>query len=306
MTKKIALIQGGLGSEKEVSLNTGASMARALDDLGYDYEIITADQNLPKTLVNKRPDIALIALHGKYAEDGIVQGICEYLKIPYTGSGVLSSSLLMDKIKSKEIMVTNKVPTPRYQVVDARSKPTEKDIKISLPIVIKPSRDGSSVGVSIVKEKEQIESALIAAAKWDYNILVEEFIDGAEVTVTVLDGKALPSIEIVPNEHFYDYEHKYTKGKTEYLIPAQLDEAVLKQLAEYSEFLFKCFGIRGYARVDFMVKNRKDVYVLEVNTLPGMTETSLVPKAAKAYGLEFKDLVAQIIAAAGLDYENLS
>lgn len=306
MKKKIAVLQGGLSSEREVSLNTAKSFISALEELGHEYVVIDADRDLPAKLIEKKPDLVLNALHGKFAEDGTVQGICEYLNIPYSGSGVLASALTMDKIKTKQVLQSEKILTPGFQVLDYRQKKYEvKDIDISLPFVVKPSREGSSVGISICKKEGQVHDALELAREHDHLVLVEKYIDGSEITVPLLDGKALTPIEIIPNEYFYDYEHKYTKGKTEYILPPNKKETVIERLKIIAEKAYRVLGLRSYARIDFMVNEQDQIYFIEANTLPGCTETSLVPKSAKYDGIDFKDFIQHLIDTAALDYEGL-
>lgn len=306
MSKSIALLQGGLSSEREVSKSTGASMAKALDELGYKYSIIDVDSDLPKVLMDLRPDIALLALHGKYAEDGTVQGICEYLKIPYTGSGMLASALANDKLKSKEIVSFYDIPTANFEVLFTKLQDVNTyKAKMPFPLVVKPCREGSSVGVTICKEESQFRDALLLAAKHDSKILIEEFIKGPEVTVSVVDGKAYMPIEIRPKVDFYNYENKYTKGNTEYLLPPELKEEVIQNLKKYAEKIYQIIDARAYARIDFMVRNGEEPMFMEMNTLPGCTETSLLPKAVKYEGLSFADLIKLLIDKAGLDYEGL-
>jgi len=305
--KKICVLQGGLSAEREVSKNTAKAFCKALDELGYKYQLIDVDQNLPQVLNQLKPDLVLNALHGKFGEDGTVQGICEYLKIPYSGSGVLASALTMDKIKTKQVLVQEGIPTAAFQVLNFKDKKySASDIRIALPFVVKPSREGSSVGVSICRKPEDIEPALKLAIKHDYRVLIEDFIDGSEITVPVLKGRSLTPIEIVPNEHFYDYEHKYTKGKTNYLLPPNKEERLILELKAMAEKIFSALDLRGYGRIDFMLDKSGKPYLLEVNPLPGCTETSLLPKSAAYEGISFKEVIQILIDTAALDYEGVS
>jgi D-alanine-D-alanine ligase len=305
--KKIVLIQGGMGAEREVSLSTGAGFKQALVELGYPFEIIDAKEDLPLQLYNSKADVALLALHGKYAEDGIVQGICEYLKLPYTGCGVLASALCMDKVLTKQILSYQGIPTAKEQFVNAK-KTSIKNVKLSLPlpVVVKPSREGSSVGVSIVKTEKDFLPALQEAAKYDYEILIEEYIPGLEITVPVLAGKALSPIEIEPKVDFYTYKNKYTAGNTEYFIPARISEKAIAKIKEIALKTCEVCRVRTYARVDFRMTKDEKPYVMEINTLPGCTPTSLFPKSAKHEGISFNQLIETLIENAGLDYEGLS
>jgi len=229
--KKIVLIQGGLGAERNVSLSTGAAFEAALKELGHEYEMIDAQEDLPARLANVKADVALIALHGKYAEDGIVQGICEYLKLPYTGSGVLASAVCMDKVLSKQMYVQYGIPTAPFEVLDLHHiKIEDVSTQIGFPLVVKPSREGSSVGISIVKEPTEFLAALKLAAQYDHHILIEKFIPGLELSVPILKGKALTPIEIEPKLGFYDYNSKYTKGQTDYYMPPRMPDEKIELL----------------------------------------------------------------------------
>lgn len=303
--KKIALLQGGLSSEREVSLNTGKAFASALDELGYDYRVIDVQADLTEVLMKEKPDVALLALHGKYAEDGIVQGICEFLKIPYSGTGVLGSALCMDKVLSKQILGFNEIPSAEFEAVDARKINFHSyQPKLSPPYVVKPSRDGSSMGISIVREQKDLPQALELASRFDYEILLESFLEGPEVTVPILDDKALTPIEIVPLKGFYDYSNKYTAGNTEYILPPRISSEQIKEVQELALKAHKVLRGRVYSRVDFRYHQGKP-YVLEMNTLPGCTPTSLLPKSAKQDGISFAKVIEILVEKAGLDYEGV-
>jgi D-alanine-D-alanine ligase len=305
MKKRVALIWGGMGSEREVSLKTGAAFEKALQKLGYLYDIIDAGPDLPKQLIGKDFDCALLALHGKYGEDGTVQGILEYLKIPYTGSGVLASSLAMNKVATKQILSHWGVATPEFQVIDSEKflKGYDKDLKIEFPVVAKPIEEGSAVGVSICKNMDELKKGVIAASQFDKNVLVEKFIDGAEVTVPIWFDQVLPIIEIVPKTEFYDYKRKYTAGATDYFIPARISESAKKKCEQFSLETFKAVGCRHYARVDIRVDKEGNPFVLEINTLPGCTETSLFPKSAAKVGFSFEHIISTLVENATLDYK---
>jgi len=304
--KKVVLIQGGLGAERDVSLATGGAFESALKELGHDYVVIDAREDLPVRLANTQADVALIALHGKYAEDGIVQSLCEYLKIPYSGSGVLASALCMDKVMSKQIFVQHGIPTARFEIVDL-NETTIANVKCGLkfPVVVKPSREGSSVGISIVPTPNELRKGLEEAAKYDHYILIEEFIDGHEVSVPILKGKALTPIEIVPKQGFYDYKNKYTKGNTDYYLPPRFPEESVAKLKAITEKVFTACRLRAYARIDYRVDRALNPYVMEVNTLPGCTQTSLLPKAAAHEGISFAQVIQTLIDCASLDYRGL-
>lgn len=307
-TKKVVLIQGGMGAERAVSLVTGKGFAQALVELGYPFEVIDAGPDLVKQLANIKADVALLALHGKYAEDGIVQGICEYMKLPYSGSGVLASALCMDKILTKQVLLSHNIPTAKHVLADTK-KTKVADIPVpdlGWPLVVKPSREGSSVGVSIVKDQSGFRKAVELAAKYDHMILMEQYIAGMELTVPILNGKTLTPIEIIPKVDFYTYENKYTAGATEYILPARADAKVLELAKKYALAAYDCLRLRTYGRIDFRVSTDGIPYVMEMNTLPGCTPTSLLPKSARQDGIEFNQLIETLVETAGLDYEGLA
>lgn len=284
--KIIAVLMGGISNEREVSIATGTAIYKALMRKGYNVIKIDINERSLKWLKN-RFDIAFIALHGKYGEDGIIQGILEYMNIPYTGTNALGSAVSMDKVISKRLFMESGIPTGKFW--------DEQEIdKIKYPIVVKPVAEGSTIGISIVHNKEDIESAIKEAKKVSNEIYFEEYLEGREVTVSLLNGEALPVIEIKPKNKFYDFKAKYTKGMTEYIVPAKLNDKLNYLLKKYSEKIFKVFKLKGVARVDYIIRENIP-YALEVNTIPGMTETSLLPKAAKCAGMEFEDLVEKIL-----------
>lgn len=305
-SKKIALLVGGINSEREVSLETGKAFARALQNLGLNFETVDAKEDLPLKLAQMKPDIALLALHGKWAEDGTVQGICEYLKIPYSGSGVLASAIGMNKPVAKQIWERNGIPTARGYVENLEGKnPAGLEPQVDFPLVVKPARDGSSVGVSICRDMEDWRKAMESAVKYDKTMLIEEYISGMEIAVAVFKGRALAPIEIAPKSGYYDYTNKYTKGKTDYFIPPRLPAAVIDELKRLSVKAFETIGARTYARFDFRVREDHRPFILEINTLPGCTETSLVPKAAAHEGISFDQFILELVKSARLDYEGV-
>lgn len=292
---------GGLSREREISLRSGEAVYRAL--VAREYQVMKFD---PKTDdfndLKTKTDVAFVVLHGHYGEDGCIQGLLETFKIPYTGSGVTSSALCFNKILTKLFLKNINVMMPNDWIVTAGENidgMISKN-KVTLPVIVKPSREGSTIGMSIVREQKELAEAIKNALEYDDKILVEEFIKGTEVTVSVLNGKALPPVEIVPKSGFYDYESKYTVGKTEYFVPARIDKKVADHLAKISEKIVKEMGCRGMPRVDYIINEKGDACFLEVNTIPGMTETSLLPKAAKAVGLEFAELCEEILKSASL------
>lgn len=303
---KVALIVGGMGAERDVSLVTGKAFAAALSELKFDFVQVDAGPQLPGELQKLKPDVALLAVHGKFAEDGTVQGICEYLKIPYSGSGVMASAICMNKYYSKQILLFHDLPTPKFEMVFAKRQKLEtSETKLGFPLVVKPSREGSTVGISIVKSESEWLPALKLAAQYDQEILVEEFIEGSEVTVAVLDDRALTPIEIVPKKGFYDYANKYTAGNTDYILPPRMPSDVVKKCQDIALRVHQALQCRLYSRVDFRVTKDGVPYVLEVNTLPGCTPTSLLPKAAAHDGISFTQLIRTLVEKAGLDYEGV-
>jgi D-alanine-D-alanine ligase len=301
--KKIGVLMGGISSEREISLNSGSSILDALLRKGYNAVAIDIDIDIANTLKQSEIDAAFIALHGIFGEDGSIQGLLEIAKIPYTGSGLLSSAISMNKNISKQIFNYHGLPTPSFQTFISTKKETnliKKQINISLPFVVKPSEEGSTIGISIVKNKDEVNSALFAALECNSEIIIEKFIKGRELTATVINGKPLPLIEIIPKSGFYDYQSKYTSGATEYIVAPTLDtelEAKIQGLAIKTYHAMYCCGA---ARVDFILDEENNPSILEINTIPGMTENSLMPKAAKKAGISFDDLVEKILLSATL------
>lgn len=299
--KRIGVLLGGLSAERDISLRTGGAVLKALERLGYQAVGIDVGTDLPTQLREARVEVAFIALHGRFGEDGRVQGLLEMLQIPYTGSGVLASSMAIDKVITKQMLLYHELPTPGFDFMrPGDSSDTLFQRCKHLPLVVKPSREGSTIGISIARSSEALRHGIDTAATLDGTVLVEEFIDGIELTVSVLGGQALPIIQIVPREGFYDYQAKYTAGKTEYLLPAPIDPVTCRRVQQAAIDACRALGCRGVARVDFMLRDR-EFYCIEVNTIPGMTETSLLPKAAKEAGIGFEQLVEQILLDAGLD-----
>ena len=289
---KIALIQGGPGPESAISLMSAKAVAKAFDKLGYDYFPLTADQNLHQSL--KKANLAFLAVHGLYAEDGILQSLCEFLKIPYTGSGILASSLCMDKIALKKQLEKYKIPIPDLLTTE-----------LSYPVVVKSSHGGSSLGSYIVKKETQLQPAIKKAKEIGAEIFIEKYIkDSKEVAVSFLDGKILTPIEIKPKGSFYDYKRKYTKGQSHYYIPPRLDPFVIERIKSLAKTVFQIVNVRSHARADFLVDKQNKPWLLEVNTLPGLTEQSLLPKSAKKDGISFTELIKKITELAQTDYGN--
>lgn len=306
----VAVVMGGPSAEREISLVTGAAIAAALKEKGYKVaEIDMEPKKLAEQLEACGAKVVFNAVHGMYGEDGRLQTLLEMLEIPYTGSGMLASALGMDKAASKRIMQAAGIPTPQA-VIFVKGEACDYRSKIlsafqHLPVVVKPATQGSSIGVEIVKNAADIDAAMQQAFTYSREVVVEKFIQGKELTVAMLseDGKvvALPVINIVPHSGVYDFHSKYTKGETEYLVPAPLDAAVTRQVQEIAVAAYKILGCSGVARADVMLDNDGQGYVLEVNTVPGMTATSLVPKAAAAVGISFPDLCEKILLSASLN-----
>jgi len=296
---------GGLSREREISLKTGKSILKALGEKGYTVVPIDVGDDIAEKLVKEKVECAFLALHGRFGEDGTIQGMLELMRIPYTGSGVLASALAMDKIMSKKFFLCEKIPTPRFEVFQREQIKKDRPQKVSLPlpVVVKPAREGSTIGISIVRRDEELDPALKMAGEYDEEILVEEFIKGREITVGILQNIPLPVIEIAPKSGFYDYHSKYTKGETEYILPARIPREKYLYAQEISLKAFQELGCSGVGRVDLMADEDENPFVIDVNTMPGMTETSLLPKAASYAGIPFEDLVERILLGASLKME---
>lgn len=301
--KKVGVLMGGVSKEREISLKTGTAMGNALMRRGYDVELIDLGENAYKVIENSGIDVAVIALHGKFGEDGCIQGLLEMMRIPYTGAGVLGSSVGMDKVVCNRVVRQLGIPLPDevlFVTADDNPEHFADSLLVEFPVIVKPSREGSTINVTIVEQPKDLSVALATAAKSDSKVLVEQYIKGKEVTVGVLNGKALPTLEIAPKDGFYDFEHKYTSGKTEYIVPARISEDLAEILQRWSEQVFRAIECSGAARVDYIVDEREDAYFLEINTIPGMTELSLVPKAAAHIGMSFDDVTEEILESASL------
>ena len=302
--KKIGVLMGGLSAEREVSLKSGAAVHRALLDRGYAAVAVDVGRDLAQTLVRDGIEVAFVCLHGRYGEDGAVQGVLELLGIPYTGSGVLASALAMNKIFAKKVFAAAGLTVAPYLVL-RRGEERVLPGDFPLPVVVKPSQEGSSVGVSIVREASQLSPALDAAFAYDDEVLVEQFIKGREIQVGILDDRAMGAIEIVPKKEFYDFEAKYTDGMAEHICPPVLTGDLYRLLLAEGESAHHALGCSGYSRVDFLVTEEGGCYLLEVNTLPGMTALSLLPEIAqKEAGIDFGELVERIVLSASLKIGN--
>lgn len=300
-SKKIAVLMGGLSAEREVSLKSGAAVHQALLDRGYNAVAIDMGRDLPEVLSREQVEAAFIALHGRYGEDGCVQGLLELLQIPYTGSGVLASALAMHKLYSKQAFAASGILTAPFHHFSQGEPVRLSDLSFGLPLVVKPVQEGSSVGISIVKDESELPAALELAFSHDREILVEQYVKGQEVQVGILDDQPIGAIEIVPKKEFYDFEAKYTDGMADHIFPARLEPALYAKAQQVALAAHRALGCSGYSRVDLLVTAAGDCYVLEVNTLPGMTALSLLPEiAAKGAGLSFEELVERIIESAAV------
>jgi len=287
---------GGSSHEREISLRTGNAVYEALVSLGLNVFRFDVDKDIALRLIEKAIDIVFIALHGKLGEDGTIQGLLEIMGIPYTGSGILASALALDKVYTKKVFHYHNLPVAQYRVLEKGVK-TSSDIlgELNYPVIVKPAREGSTIGVTIVREPSGLNSAISLAFAYGDKILVEKYIEGRELTVGILGDEPLPVIEIVSKTEFYDYRAKYEPGMSEHIVPAKLPREQF-ELAQYLALsAHRALGCRGASRVDMVMDKAGKIYLLEVNTIPGMTETSLLPEAASVAGINFKELVVRIL-----------
>jgi D-alanine-D-alanine ligase len=296
---RIGVLMGGQSAEREISLRTGQAVHQALVRRGYDAIAIDVDRSIVEQLRDYKIEMAFVALHGPGGEDGSMQGLLETLRVPYTGSGVRASAIAMHKAVAKTLLAASGIPVPRGIVVHARGKlPKTIPAALRLPVVVKPAAQGSTIGITIVRASSEWAVALRRAHKHDEEAVVEPYIPGREVTVSVLSDEVLPAVEIVAPGGFYDYAAKYEKGHTQYLCPAPLSAHILRQLNDVALKTYRMIGCEGAARVDFRLTPRGKPFVLEINTTPGMTETSLLPMAAAKAGLDYDTLTERILASA--------
>lgn len=309
---RVAVLKGGRSLEREVSLRSGSNVERALERLGHEVIPIDVDEHLVRTLRSEEPDVAFIALHGKGGEDGTVQELLEILRIPYTGPGVLACERAMDKVVAKAYFAAAGIPTPdayafsqdAFRELGAADALGDIHERLGLPLVIKPAKQGSALGIGLAQTPDELPTRLMSALSYDDRVMIERFVDGRELAVSVLgtdDPVALPAVEAVPRgREFYDFEARYTPGLTDFHAPADLPPAVAAEAAELALQCYRAIGCRGFARVDFLLDHDDALWVLEINGIPGMTDTSLLPKAAAAAGLSFDDVVARVLAEAAL------
>ena len=295
--RDIAVLTGGWSAERDIALVTGRQVTRALRSLGLRIRRVDV-RGWPElaALGRRRPDLAFLCLHGTGGEDGRVQAVCECMGVPYTGSGVLASALAMDKARTKMLLAARGVPTPPWVLVGSASPRMTAGWRP--PVVVKPNQQGSAVGVTIARSRPALRRALGEAKEHGGDVLVERYVPGVEITVGVLGGRALPVVEIVPKKAFYDYEAKYAPGMSEHIVPARIPAAIRRRAQRLAEAAHHLLGCRGATRADFIVDAAGEPMLLEMNTLPGLTPTSLLPDAARAAGIDFETLVLRIAAEA--------
>lgn len=292
---RIGVLAGGPSSERDISLRSGKAVHSALLSQGFDAVLLDIKDDIRDVIADNMIDVAFIALHGKFGEDGTVQKMLEDANIPYTGSDVVASRLALDKIASKEIFIKNNIPVPAYTVFEKNHYLADVADKLGYPLVVKPQFEGSSIGLSVVREKKFLNDALDKAFQYGDKLLLEQYIEGRELTVGILENRALPVIEIVTRDKVYDYEAKYKNADTKYLVPADIDRDAYEKASLLGAMAHKALGCNSFSRVDIIMTDDGRMFVLEVNTIPGMTERSLLPKAAAAIGLRFGDLCVKIL-----------
>jgi len=293
---RVAVLFGGKSAEREVSLNSGNAVLNALQDAGVDAFGIDVGEDFLQRLLNEKIDRAFIVLHGRGGEDGSMQGLLECAGIPYTGSGILASALAMDKLRTKQVWQSLGLPTPRHAVLASAEDCRAAAAELGFPLIVKPAHEGSSIGMAKVADVDTLIAAWQDASQYDSQVLVEQWIHGPEYTIALLRGQVLPPIALGTPHSFYDYDAKYLASDTQYRIPCGLDAAKEEELKSLSARACEAVGTQGWARVDVMQDGAGQFWLLEVNTVPGMTDHSLVPMAARAAGLDFQQLVLAILA----------
>jgi D-alanine-D-alanine ligase len=295
--RRVAVLVGGLSSEREISELSGRAVVKALRGLGYPVTVVRSGRDLAARLRRARPQVVFNALHGKYGEDGCVQGLLEVLGVPYTGAGVLTSAVAMDKALTKTLWRAHRLPTPEWIVVRGSRVPAR--LPMRLPVVVKPSREGSSVGVSIVRRRADLARAVRSAARFDGDVLIERYVPGREITVGILDGRALGTLEVVAKGEFHSYAVKYTAGREEFHMPARVSPTTRARIETLAEAAHEALGHAAYSRVDLRVDGARP-YLIELNTLPGLTDLSYLPRIAAYAGFTFPALCERILARATL------
>ncbi len=311
---RVAVLAGGSSFERQVSLRSGARVEDALERLGHEVTAIDAGQDLIRRLRDEQPDAAFVAMHGRDGEDGTIQELLEILGLPYTGSGVPACARAMDKVLTKHLLTEHGVPTPEFfafnqtafRELGAADALPAIEQRLEFPIVVKPSSQGSALGIKFARTAADVPAALVAAFSYDAKVLLERFVDGRDLAVSVLDGPdgptALPVVEAVPRDgaegDFYDFQARYEIGRTDFICPAELPDGVTERAQELALRTYELLGCYGFGRVDLMLDGAGELYVLEANPIPGLTETSLLPQAAEAAGIGFDDLVGRILTSA--------
>jgi D-alanine-D-alanine ligase len=301
---RVAVLKGGRSLERQVSLRSGARVEDALERLGHDVVALDVGQDLIDRLREAAPDVAFIAMHGRDGEDGTVQELLEILDIPYTGSGVLACVRATDKVLAKHLMIEAGIPTPEFfafsetafrELGAADALPAIEE-RLEFPIVVKPSSQGSALGIKFARSAADVPAALVAAFSYDSRVLLERYVDGRDLAVSILDGEPLPVVEAVPTgDGFYDFEARYEIGRTEFVCPATLPDGLTEQAHELALRTYELLGCSAFGRVDLMLGTDGELTVLEANPIPGLTETSLLPQAAEAAGISFDELVGRIV-----------
>jgi len=292
---KVAVLMGGLSAEREISLQSGSAVLKALLSRGVDAHKIDVGEDIIQQLITGKFDRVFNMLHGRNGEDGVIQGALELLGLPYTGSGVLASAVGMDKLKTKEIWLANELPTPQFVVINHQTSPENVVKKLGLPLIVKPFNEGSSIGMSKVSVLSEMKPAMDLALQYDDDVLAERWIEGDEYTAAIVAGESLPLIRLETNNIFYDFDAKYVSDSTQYHCPCGLSEADEDKFKQLAKNAFDAIGASGWGRVDMMVDASGNAFLIEINTLPGMTSHSLVPMAAKQAGNSFESLVLQIL-----------
>ena len=302
--EKVLVLMGGISTEREISLKSGNAVAKALEEVGYNVETLDIQPDNIHKISEIKPDVVYLALHGKGGEDGCVQGMLELMGIPYTGPGVSASAICMDKALTKKVLVQSDIPTPKSfeytkdECEDIEKIKEELIEKLGLPMVLKSPCQGSSIGVVIVRDENSLVFAIEEVFKYGDVMLAEQFVSGVEISVPVVGNKnpkVFPIIEIVPTSEFYDFESKYTPGMSQHIIPARISKEAVEKVNYYAKKAYEKTGCCGVSRIDFIVDKNDNPYVIEINTIPGMTATSLVPDSARYIGIDFPELVDKIV-----------
>ncbi len=292
---RVAVLMGGPSAEREISLKSGRAVTGALVRSGIDARELVWDDDLVTQILDCKPDRVFIALHGRGGEDGSVQGLLEVMQMPYTGSDVLGCALSMDKVRSKQVWEYTGVPTPPSLIYERGDEPRELLDKLSFPVMVKPAHEGSSFGASRVAKTSELESAIECSLRYDDVVLIEKWITGGEYTLGIVAGDPLPIIKLETPHEFYDFEAKYVANTTRYICPCGLSESLIKRCTVLGLLAFETLHARGWGRVDFMLDAQEEPWFIELNTVPGMTDHSLVPMAAEAIGMSFDELVVKIL-----------